>query len=70
MDEGLTFGDARVQSDAPDDNGAIASLGEFALLHQCSVLNCCSCCVSGEWLRDQQTMEDTITILQQEGWMV
>ena len=24
----------------------------------------------GEWLRDQQTMEDTITILQQEGWMV
>lgn len=24
----------------------------------------------GEWLRDQQTMEDTISILQQEGWMV
>lgn len=23
----------------------------------------------GEWLRDQQTMEDTITILQKEGWM-
>lgn len=24
----------------------------------------------GAWLRDQQTMEDTISILQQEGWMV
>jgi hypothetical protein len=24
----------------------------------------------GEWLRDQQTMEETISILQQEGWMV
>lgn len=24
----------------------------------------------GEWLRDQQTMEDTMSILQQEGWMV
>jgi len=23
----------------------------------------------GEWLRDQNTMEDTITILQKEGWM-
>jgi len=25
--------------------------------------------VVGEWLRDQNTMEDTITILQKEGWM-
>jgi hypothetical protein len=24
----------------------------------------------GEWLRDQQTMEDTMSILQSEGWMV
>jgi hypothetical protein len=24
---------------------------------------------TGEWLRDQNTMEDTITILQKEGWM-
>ena len=24
----------------------------------------------GEWLRDQQTMEDTISILQKEGWML
>lgn len=24
----------------------------------------------GEWIRDQQTMEETITILQQQGWMV
>jgi hypothetical protein len=24
----------------------------------------------GAWLRDQQTMEDTITVLQQEGWMI
>jgi hypothetical protein len=24
---------------------------------------------AGEWLRDQNTMEDTITILQKEGWM-
>lgn len=23
----------------------------------------------GEWLRDQKAMEDTIGILQQEGWM-
>ena len=24
----------------------------------------------GEWIRDQQTMEEAITILQQQGWMV
>ena len=24
----------------------------------------------GEWIRDQQTMEETITILQQQGWML
>ena len=24
----------------------------------------------GEWLRDQETMEDTISILQKEGWMM
>ena len=24
----------------------------------------------GEWIRDQQTMEETATILQQQGWMV
>jgi len=24
----------------------------------------------GEWLRDQETMEDTISILQEEGWML
>lgn len=24
----------------------------------------------GEWLRDQQTMEDTIEILQKDGWML
>ena len=23
----------------------------------------------GEWLRDQQVMEETMTILQKEGWM-
>ena len=25
--------------------------------------------IIGEWLRDQNTMEDTIIILQKEGWM-
>lgn len=50
-----------------DDNHAIAKLGLFVW---------CLLCGNeihgdvGEWLRDQQTMEDTITILQQEGWMV
>jgi hypothetical protein len=24
----------------------------------------------GEWLRYQETMEDTISILQKEGWML
>jgi hypothetical protein len=24
----------------------------------------------GEWLRDQKTMEDTIAILQSDGWML
>ena len=23
----------------------------------------------GEWLREQQTMEDALVLLQQEGWM-
>jgi hypothetical protein len=34
----------------------------------------CSCFLSflliGEWLRDQQTMEETIAILQNDGWML
>jgi hypothetical protein len=33
------------------------------------VLTWCELLATGEWLRDQNTMEDTITILQKEGWM-
>jgi len=25
--------------------------------------------VAGEWLRDQQVMEDTMVVMMQEGWM-
>ena len=67
-----------------DDNHAIAKLGKngnliYTCMLWCAVLRhsmllllllTVTVVISGEWLRDQQTMEDTITILQQEGWMV
>lgn len=56
-----------------EDYRAMAQLGKCAaigptdgtLLTRGFLLFVCA----GEWLRDQQTMEDTITILQKDGWM-
>ena len=40
-----------------------------AVLRYCALRDSAVLCAAGEWLRDQQVMEDTMVVMMQEGWM-